>query len=185
MCSCEFNEIPKHLHADGRKRIEHFYSSEFLFRRDDFKKELNISKISLAHLSVNRSGTEENMISDESDARHFIDADGNYQKFEGQIDRLAVAESGLEDGQVKSYSEKYEVNGKEEVAHARVMLRHDPEPCNYAHSTFEFDLNGVRMVVFPKDESTYSGGLGKGAKYVRRLRTAIRDDISKMIEEDW
>lgn len=183
--TCEYAEIPKHLHANGRSPEMHFRPTEFLFRRGDFDRELHISKISLAHLSVNRSGTKDLFFSEAEDARHFVDAEGSYHCFSGSIDTLLLDDSGLENGNSKIYSERYEVNGKEVIACAQVMLCQVPEPCNYAHSTFEFEYNGKRMIAFPREENTLSQGRGKKAKYVGRLRAAIRDDISKMIQEDW
>ncbi|MCB0760844.1 MAG: hypothetical protein KDC12_04920 [Flavobacteriales bacterium] len=178
--ACEYEEIPPRLHREGRNIIPEFLSEEYLYRRGDFGKELAYSGISLAHISVNRSGRQEWLLSQPDDVRHYIQ-DGEYRFDNGPITTMTLEDSPLTNGSGVNYEEEFDNQGNVESVVAVMQLRHEPEECNFSHSTFVFIYQGQEMIALPKEVANYGTNLGRRAKYVSRIRQSIRDDIDKLI----
>ena len=171
--------IPNHLHWDDKPVLDDFSVGEDLFYRVSPEKikgtPYEFLKVSLAEISLNRSGIKDNFISSREDALFNISPEDSNEKYD---DKKVVAFSLVKEGLFPQtlYSRNNEINVK-------INLLHDPVPCNYAQSIFRFFYNGEKMTI-----NNFGDLLGKrsgeGKKERKDLRKIIRIFLSELIIAD-
>jgi hypothetical protein len=167
---CSLEHIPTRLHRHGRKVCNRFYLNEEIYRRCPTNLvDAPFATITLSDISINRQGKPiKRPFSLEDDVLYnTVDKSGdNVPKYNETVVILKIKRL-LRD---HSYRKVFILNGNILM----MYLKHDPIPCNYAHTVFEFVLNN-EIVTF----QNYSNSLGRRA--LKRLREDCRLQIAKMI----
>jgi hypothetical protein len=175
---CTLPHIPKHLHWDRITIQPNFYHNENLYWRrplEKLKEENPFLTITLADVSINRSGNDEMFFSNPQDVLLKMDTEAETQYFGQGILVLSVNKMDFHKEPKKVFIEEIEPKGKQLIA--ELHLVHDPLDCNKAHSIFRFKFDG-QFVKF----SDYKNSFGKDTpKAVKRLRTICKDELRKMI----
>lgn len=175
---CTLPHIPSHLHWDRKTIQPNFYHDEKLYWRRPIEKleeENPFLTITLADVSVNRSGNDKMFFSNHEDVLLKLDNDGETHYTGQGILILAIHKIDFDKESKKGFTEYIEPNGKQLTA--EMHLVHDPLDCNKAHSMFRFKFDG-QFVKF----SDYKNSFGKDTpKAVKRLRNICKDELRKMI----
>ena len=175
---CTLPHVPLHLHWDRKTFQPNFYHNEKLYWRRQIEKleeENPFLAITLADVSVNRSGNDEIFFSNPQDVLLKLDNDGETHYWGQGILVLSINKRYFDKETKKVFTEQIEPNGKQLVA--EMHLVHDPLDCNKAHSMFRFKFDG-QFVNF----LDYKNSFGKDSpKAVKRLRNICKDELRKMI----
>lgn len=169
---CELPYIPNYLHWDNKEINPNFFHEEKLFWRCRPEKAENPYKtISLAEVSVNRSGNKDNFYSKPDDV--FWDTtNSENERYEDFIAlQLAVKKVDFDKNPEKVVTA---YNSNNDLLKAILALVHDPLPCNYSHCLIRVILEGDIITL-----DNYKKKFGK--KSLKRLRQACKDEVSKMI----
>lgn len=184
MC-CQLEYIPDHLKQAKRPVLEEFSIGEILYHRCTEEKKLDpFDKISLVDVSVNRSGTIENKLSQPEDVLFNINPtpEKPFQKYDLSIACLEIKELNEENKYIKEVTEPPstpEEPNPDNQLKAEIKLKHKPEECNYSHSACEFYFNNVEVTY-----ENWSVTLGRDNGKTRKLRTRCKQAIAIMILQE-
>lgn len=174
---CKLAHVPSYLHWDRETVFNKFFHNEELYWRRskaDIEKENPFLSITLADVSVNRSGNNEVFFSKPQDVLINIE-NTNETHYSGYgVFILSVNKIDFDKESKKSFTE-IDTNGQMYIV--EMHLIHDPIDCNKAHSMFRFKFDS-QFVKF--DE--YKNSLGKDLpKVLKKLRKCCKDELQKMI----
>lgn len=171
---CNLGYIPEHLHSNGRPNINEFYVNEYLFRRCPEKEKFDpFDHISLYDISVNRSGPDDNRLSQPDDVLFNTNPEnGKGEKYELSVACLQIKELNKYNQYFKILFTANPGNHENMYDTCQICLYHKQEECNYSHCAFVLVYNGIEL----KDRDIYNQTLAKN----RKLRTKCRHEFSKM-----
>lgn len=161
---CKLTYIPNRLHTNDRPPIESFGVGELLFRRCRPDEINNPYNCTLAELSHNRKGLDDNQLSQESDVLYNIRPDVNIQIFNDMV----VCPIKIKDlNSIGLYDKLFnDENGNI----ARILLIHEPETCMYPHCVFRIWYND-ELATFENRPYTKN----------RKIRIKLKDEFVSMI----
>ena len=174
---CTRPHVPSYLHWDRETVINNFFHNEELYWRrskTDLEKENPFLSITLADVSVNRSGNSQIFFSNPKDVLINIEneSENHYSGFGVLI--LSVNKNDFDKEPKKKFMEN-DIDGQ--IYIVEMHLIHDPIDCNKAHSMFRFKFDGQ----FVKFEE-YKNSFGKDLpKVIKKLRKSCKDELQKMI----
>ena len=149
-----------------------FHDEKLYWRRKKPNDRNPFSSITLADVSINRSGTKNEFFSNPEDVLWNLEANDEVRYANQGVITIAVKKIGLNENFVREFS-KTEDGITETV---KMNLIHDPIICNKAHSMFRF-VYKEEIVTF----DNYKEGLGQSRKALKRLRRECKDELVKII----
>ena len=122
------------------------------------------NSITIAELSHNRQGLNENIISEANDVLYNISSKNSFEKYDKEICSIKIKDLNNEEQYDKFFTDQHNS--------ANIKLIHQPVPCMYPHTIFRIILNG-EIVTF----DNYKTGLKK----LNKLRIIIKEELASMI----
>lgn len=170
MCKCKFKHVPKRLHLDDKDIISSFEVGEQIYRRCKPEQIENpFNSISIADVSTNRQGFQENIISVPEDV--LINTTSNSPEI---LDEQVVCVLEITD-LLKSgiYFKEFSQTKGDAIHVAALELVHDPTICMFPHCEFRVHLNGQQVGI-----NEYGIVI---RKKLREIHTSLKQALASMI----
>lgn len=165
---CNLSYIPKRLHKNGRLDNQVFYKGESLFIRINPNHPTPFESITLANLSLNRSGID-NEYSYPEDVLWNTREDKGFEKFHWTIKTMNIGSNSYNEVLQPVIVEKY---GDD---YCKIILKHLSIDCNFAHCDMDFIINGNIVVTKENFKETL------GSKRFKKLRSYVRQRLHESI----
>ena len=172
---CSLTHVPSRLHWDRQLVINNFFHNEKLYwrRKKSLAKDNPFLSITLADVSVNRSGHTDLFFSYPEDALINITEEEPTHYTDNEVLVLSISKSDFH----KEPKRIFEVGTDETQYVVEMHLVHDPLDCNKAHAMFRFKFDNY-FVTFEDYKNSF--GVNK-PKEIKKLRNLCKDELFKMI----
>lgn len=166
---CNLDYIPPHLHKNDRPTDHYFDLNEELYLRIHPDHPTPFETITLADLSLNRSGPE-NSLSHPEDVLWNIDENSINQRYEHEIKCLTICFNSTSTSLEKPcFQEEHDEN------FCLVILEHAPLNCNYSHCDMKFIINEDLVITKENFKNTLGGRVYKTLR--RKLRMTLHEAV--------